>query len=256
LRLQVGAGLFETQSSRPVVVSIPADGLVEGLRLGESEVTGFLAGEEAEGSLTVVVIEPGAPPSIPAPRPPARSPTSVIGIYTDAYEEADVDTLAADFSEFGGSEEVSLSATDTALRYEEVGFIAIETARRPINAERMSHVHFDIWIEDRVATGLSFKLVDFGANGVFDGPGVADDSEAEFRYDNSGTLSPPRLSSGRWIAFDIPLAEFERGGSFDVGPGLDEREHLAQYIFGNGPSAGPVTFWLDNFYFYRDPTLP
>ena len=250
LRLDIGAGVFATRSSAPGIVAIPEDGFAIGSRVGSAMLTGTLRGAPAEGTLTAVVAEAG-PPSVPAPRPPPRPDADVIGIYTDAYPLAEVDTLATDFSALTSDEERVLAPGDSAIRYEGVDFVAIETVVEPVNTTGMTHIHFDIWVEDPIPLGLSFKLVDFGPNGVFDGLGLGDDSEAEFRYDRTASESPPRLAGGRWIAFDIALRDFERGGTFDVGPGLEERENIAQYIFGRGPSRTPVTFWMDNLYFYR-----
>ncbi len=251
VELRAGPGVFRTRSSAPMVVSIPVDGLAQGDRLGTAQLTGTIAGMPAPGTLMALVSEAAGRPTSRAPLPPRRGSDDVIALFSDAYDIVEVDSYATDFSVLASAEELVLEPGDTAWRYEDVDFVAIETVANPIDGTDMTHIHFDIWIEGALASGLSFKLVDFGPNGTFDGPGVADDSEAEFLYDMAASMSPPRLRTGAWISFDIPLEDFFPPGTFDVGPGLEEREHLAQYIFGRGVTTRSVTFWLDNLYFYR-----
>ena len=55
----------------------------------------------------------------------------------------------------------------------------------------------------------------------------------------------PALTNGSWYSIDIPLSDFT---------GLTGRSALAQYVIGMNPSGGTV--YLDNFYFYDDPSAP
>ena len=93
----------------------------------------------------------------------------------------------------------------------------------------MTHFHVDFWSAD--CTEFKIKLVDFGANGVYDGGG--DDVEHELTYTNP--------TQGQWISYDIPLTDFT---------GLITREHIAQLIFVGAPS-GNNTIYIDNVYFHN-----
>jgi hypothetical protein len=80
-------------------------------------------------------------------------------------------------------------------------------------------------------TRFGFKLVDFGANGVFGG---GDDTEAQIDIDGDST---PPLVTGQWLSLDIPLTDFL---GMDFG-------HVAQLVL-NRANTGNV--WIDNVYFH------
>ena len=87
----------------------------------------------------------------------------------------------------------------------------------------MTHVHMDIWSAD--FTSLGIKLVDFGADGGFDG---GDDV-------NIRRIFVP--NQGEWVSLDIPFSDFTN---------LTTRGHLAQYILVGQPT-GTTTVYIDNF---------
>src|SRR5690606_12691178 len=91
----------------------------------------------------------------------------------------------------------------------------------------MTHFHVDVWTAD--ATEIKIKLVDFGADGAYDG---GDDVEHQITIEN------PALE--KWVSLDIPLSDFT---------GLTTRAHIAQLIFVGAPSKGNTIF-MDNIYFY------
>ena len=93
----------------------------------------------------------------------------------------------------------------------------------------MTHFHTDVWSSD--FTSFSIKLVDFGANGVYDGGG--DDVEHQINIDAPAT--------GEWVSLDIPLADFT---------GLTTKGHIAQLIYVGAPTGGN-TVYVDNVYFHN-----
>jgi len=95
----------------------------------------------------------------------------------------------------------------------------------------MTHFHTDIWTAD--ATQILIKLVDFGANGSYDGPGTGDDTEHEY------ILEAP--SQYTWLSLDIPLSEFS---------GLTNRANIAQLVYSGTPT-GNTTLYVDNVYFHK-----
>lgn len=171
---------------------------------------------------------PTSPPT-PAPAPTAPA-GQVISLFSNAYPNVTVDTWSAPWDQADVAD-VQV-AGDDVKKYANVVFAGIEFTSRPIDATAMSTFHIDLWTPDPTALPASFriKLVDFGANGTFDG---GDDSEHEITVNAAST---PPLATGSWVAIDIPLAAFT---------GLKARAHLAQLIL-----VGDLrTFFIDNVYF-------
>ncbi len=88
-------------------------------------------------------------------------------------------------------EDVQVRADDTKL-YTNLVFAGVEATTQPIDASAMTHFHMDIWTPDATAAPAVFKikLVDFGADGAFDG---GDDTEPELTFDATTT---PALATG------------------------------------------------------------
>jgi len=148
-----------------------------------------------------------------------------------------VDKLAADWSNGCSSpicprwSEVTLGG-NKASKYTDLLYTAIEClAANEIDATAMTHLHVDVWTHD--STFFKLKLVDFGANGVYDNGG--DDRAHELTFDAAST---PALATGQWVGLDVPLSAFT---------GLTTRAHLAQIVF----SASNATVFIDNVYFHR-----
>ena len=161
---------------------------------------------------------------------PTHAENEVIALFSDDYSVWTVDTFLTPWSQ-ATQEVVSLSSNEL-LHYENVEYAAIETTTEPINATAKTHVHFDYWTNN--ATLLKFKIVDFGANGVYNGVGVEDDTEHEITIDN--------LSQQQWVSVDLALDDFEN---------LNARANLAQYILTLEPY-GSASIYIDNIYFYGD----
>jgi hypothetical protein len=122
-------------------------------------------------------------------------------------------------------------AGNAAKKYSALDFVGIITEARTVDASGMTHMHIDVWSADFTFFGI--KLVDFGANGIYDGPGSGDDVEHQF------DITTP--NQGEWVSLDIPLSDFTN---------LTTREHLAQYILVGQPT-GATTVYIDNFFFYK-----
>ncbi|MEZ4809414.1 MAG: carbohydrate binding domain-containing protein [Allomuricauda sp.] len=170
--------------------------------------------------------------------PPATEPTSaaptpsvpeadVISMFSDAYTDVPVDTWRTDWS-VATLEDIMVDG-DAVKKYSALNFVGVETVANQIDATAMTHFHTDVWTAD--ATEVRIKLVDFGANGAYDGGG--DDVEHEI------TISNPE--QGTWISLDIPLSDFT---------GLTTRAHIAQLIYSGQP-AGSMTIFVDNVYFHQ-----
>ena len=175
-----------------------------------------------------------APPPPAAPTEPAPTPShhadSVISFFSDAYTDVTVDTWSADWDQ-AAVEDVEI-AGDAVKKYSGLVFAGIEFTSATVDGSEMTHFHMDIWTPDPTETAaFKVKLVDFGANGVWDGGG--DDSEHEVTITAS-----EGLATGQWVQLDLALADFT---------GLAAREHLAQLII----SGDPNTVFVDNVYLHK-----
>ncbi len=170
----------------------------------------------------------GSNPSEPqeAAPTPTIATENVISLFSEAYQDASVDTWRTDWSS-ANLEDVLVSG-DSVKKYSDLDFVGIETVSSMVDAAEMTHVHFDIWSADFTNFGL--KIVDFGADGAFDG---GDDSEHQINFENP--------AQGEWNSYNIPITDFT---------GLTGQGNLAQFILVAQPT-GTATLFLDNFYFYK-----
>jgi len=168
-------------------------------------------------------------PTVAAPTPPVRDPASVISLFSEAYANVTVDTWRTSWSN-AILTDVNIAGNPTK-KYSQLDFVGIETVANQLNITGMTHLHMDVWSPNFTLFGV--KLVDFGANGVFQG---GDDVEHQVDF-----TSP---AQAEWVSLDIPLNDFT---------GLTTREHIAQYILVGQPT-GSTTVYVDNFYFYNSTT--
>ncbi|MEZ4386465.1 MAG: hypothetical protein R3D98_02570 [Candidatus Krumholzibacteriia bacterium] len=225
---------YFTYASSNTDVAVASAGVVTAVGGGTATITATLGDTPVAGQINVTVTAPPVPPSTPAPTPTVDA-ADVISIFSDAYDDITVDTWRATWT-FGG-----IAVTDAQIAGDNVkaytGFsnpafyCGIEFTNDLIDAAAagMTHFHMDIYVTG--GSQFGFKLVDFGANGVFG----ADDTEAQWNL-NSG--SEPPYAVNQWVSLDIPLTDFA-GMNFG---------HIAQIVL-NRANGGSV--WLDNLYFHR-----
>lgn len=172
------------------------------------------------------------------PEAPAPMPTewegAVISLFSNVYDDVVVDTWSAPW-DVADVQDMQIGGDDVKL-YSNLEFAGIEFTSNTLDVSTMTHFHIDIWTADPTDLPAYFwvKLVDFGANGVWDGGG--DDVEDEVHID--ANYDPP-LQSNVWVSLDIAMSEFES---------LITREHLAQLLIGGDPN----TVYVDNIYFYDE----
>ena len=219
-------GYFKFTSSNPAVATVAADGEITVVGQGTATITASLGSVTAGGS---VVISTGKPLSEPAPRP-TRPASDVISLFSNAYTNVKVDTWSAPW-DAADVEDAQIKGDDMKL-YTKLVFAGIEFTSKTIDATAMTHFHMDIWTPNEVEGGQVFKvkLVDFGANGVWNGGG--DDVEHELSF------YAPTLQSKEWVSIDVPLSEFAN---------MTTRGHQAQLII----SGALETVYVDNVYYYR-----
>lgn len=157
---------------------------------------------------------------------PTKAATDVVSLFSDAYSNVAIATWRTDWS--AATLEETAIAGNAVKKYSDLNFVGIEPVA-PIDASGMTHFHVDVWSAD--FTEFRIKLVDFGANGVYNGGG--DDKEHELKF-----TAPAK---GTWVSLDIPLSDFT---------GLTTRAHIAQLIYSGNPS-GTHTIYIDNVYFHK-----
>ncbi len=168
-------------------------------------------------------------PTTSAPTP-SHAPADVFSVFSDAYTGVDFDTWSSPWDDVTLSEFVL--GSDTMIHYTSLVFSIAEYTSGTQDISGMTHVHIDIWTPDAtdVTSEFKIKLVDYGANGIWDGGG--DDTEHELTYTQS------TMSTGTWVSLDIPLDDFVN---------LTGREHFAQLIL----SGTYGNIFVDNFYFHK-----
>ena len=123
-------------------------------------------------------------------------------------------------------------AGNAVKRYSDLVFAGIEFGSAVVDATAMTNIHFDVFVTN--TTNFAITLVDFGANGVFNGAG-SDDSEHTIVLN---AASSPALTAGAWNSIDLPLSSFTN---------MTGRTALAQIVIVGSSS---ITY-LDNVYFWR-----
>ncbi|MCF8259780.1 MAG: Ig-like domain-containing protein [Melioribacteraceae bacterium] len=174
----------------------------------------------------------------PAPSGPAPTPTDasgdVISLFSNAYTDVTIDAWATGW-EFSTAvlEEVQISGDDV-LKYTDLNFNGIEFATNTIDATEMKTFHMDIWTPNSTAIPAAFKvmLIDFGADGAFDG---GDDVSHEMSF-TASTI--PGLESEKWVSLEVSLAKFTN---------LTTKAHLAQIVISGDL---PIVY-VDNVYFTK-----
>ena len=219
---------FTFASSNSSVATVSSAGVITVVGEGTTTITASLGDVAADGS---VVINTVRGPEAAAPTPEVDA-AKVISLFSNAYTNVTVDTWSAEWDN-ADVEDVQIGGNDTK-RYSNLSFAGIEFTSAPVDASSMTHFHMDIWTADETASPAVFKikLVDFGADGAFDG---GDDVEHEITLNASTT---PALATGSWVSIDVPLSRFAN---------LTTRGSLAQMII----SGDPNTVFVDNVYFYE-----
>lgn len=156
---------------------------------------------------------------------PALNAGTVKALYSNTYTPVAVGAFPNQYSNpnTGGSDLVI--GGNTARKLTDLNWAILEPSTT-FDISSYGSIRFSVW----TATGTVFKvkLVDFGANGVWNGGG--DDVEHEI------TLTAP--TQNQWTYYNIPISDFT---------GLTTKAHFAQIIFSTGGTV--ADFWIDDIYF-------
>ncbi len=181
----------------------------------------------------------GGEPTEAAPTPPARDPSAVFSIYSDAY----TNQPNVEFGAFGvGTQNITDRVID-ADNLKEIVFTQPDPAfllvdwGDIVDASAMTHFHMDYWTDTPLQTGLianpkwSNHVGNAGETSAFE-------------------LTNPVTSFGAWVSIDIPLADF------DAGDPTQQRDALRQFVLTVvGADNGARTVFVDNIYLHNDTVL-
>lgn len=167
----------------------------------------------------VVVSEP-----MTAAPTPTLPQAQVKSLFSGAYTNQAVENWKTDWS-LGTMTDVEIEGNATK-KYAAMGFVGTDIGiANQVDLTGMTHFNINVWSAD--FTTFTVKIVDFGANGIYDGG--ADDSTGEY------TVDAP--AQGEWVTLALPIADFA---------GLVGKEHISQLVF---VSEGGATIFADNIYF-------
>lgn len=175
-------------------------------------------------------------PGEAAPTPPARNPSDVLSVYSDAYSNLDVTSFATEWSQGSLVDDVEIETGQFALRYDIGNFIGIQLGSG-IDLTDFTHMHFDYWVADgSVGDGAIINPKLSNHAGL---PGTEGETSA------IGSVNPVS-SAGEWASFDVPLDDF----TAEAANGLLDRESIYQILL---TTAGTINMvYIDNLYFYRE----
>jgi hypothetical protein len=159
-----------------------------------------------------------------APIPPSRNESDVISIYTDAsYVNVSGTDTFPDWGQGGqGSSWAEFDLNDDKiLQYINLSYQGIQFGS-PQDVTGMEYIHLDVWTTDVARIETSLISVSNGEKPVW-----------------------RDLTAGSWTSIDIPISEF-------TDQGLTVAD-IHQLKFVGDPWAGGTVF-IDNIYFWREPT--
>ena len=220
---------FDFESSNKDVAIVNESGVVSIIDTGDATITAMINGVEADGSLGLNV--EGDFDFAPVPN---RSPENVISVFSDAYNNVQVDYYNGFFNGDGQTTEGGAPPLnilgDNIINYTSLNFVAIGTFLdvAPVDASEMTHLHIDVKPNEPVLDGdfILIRLLN----------GVQTDNEisgfVQYGSDN--------FEQDQWRSLDIPLADFNLSDTSQIGLLFFESGETLQDIF------------VDNIYYYRE----
>lgn len=230
---------FNFVSSNPSVATVDETGFVSVIGSGTATITASLAGNDAEGSLTIISL--GDFETAPVPD---VDPANVISIFSDAYDNVPVDYYNGFFNgdgqtTQGGAPPIEING-DQIINYTDLNFVGIGTFLNvaPVDASGMTHMHVDINVNEALDPGDQLRVQ------LINGVGTSNETSG------SVVLTDADLVSNGWGSYDIPLGQFA---------GLGSRSQLGLIFFVSNNSANVPTIsniFVDNIYYYREVLEP
>ena len=159
------------------------------------------------------------PPFNPGPAPiPTQLEEDVVSVYSDTYSNNIATNLNPGWGQATAQSEFQLAEGDTALLYSNLNYQGLLYTSTDVTT--MDYVHLDYYTDDSTALGFYVIQEGTGENG----------------YSIDTELG---ITTGQWVSVDIPLSHY-------TGTDLSGVNQIK--TDGNG------TVYLDNIYFYTEPT--
>jgi hypothetical protein len=162
---------------------------------------------------------PVDPPSVAAPVPPARNPSDVISIFSNAYSNLPGTKIGKNWGEATKASTIHIDG-DSIKRLLNFNYQGIVLAG-PVNMTGFEKVHIDFFKTDQAQ--LKFSIINVGGGDV---------------------TKLLNISEPGWNSFDIPLTDF---------PGLNLAT-VHQMKLEGAPTQGNTTVYFDNLYLYKSTT--
>ena len=224
---------FEFSSSNTSIAEVDEEGNVLIGAQGSAVVTASVGDIDADGSLTVD--SRGEFTSAPTP---TRDAANVISIFSDAYNNVEVDYYNGFFNGDGqttqggtgpGGADLIVNGNGV-INYTQLNFVGIGTFMNvpSIDATEMTHLHVDINVNEAIQSGDFIRLQLL--NSVGDG-----------ETSGSFTINANILLQNTWIGLDIPLSSFN---------GLNDRSEIGLTFFVSDNTVSDI--FVDNIYFFKN----
>jgi len=224
---------FNFTSSDPQIAEVSDQGTVTVNQEGTATISGSIGSGsdqvEARGSL--IVNSSGEFDS--APTPPERDAGDVVSIFSDAYDNVQVDNYNG-FFQFATTQGGQVTIVDeNIISYTELNFVSINMFNSPdVDASQMTHIHVDINVREPIDPGdyINFQLIN--------------DDDASSGSLTSGTVALgdyKALQQEEWVSYDIPLTDFT---------GLTATDDIDLIFFVSDATISSI--YVDNVYFYRN----
>jgi len=209
--------------------SVDGSGVVSGpLSAGDAYLIRNIAFVDASAAAVDIAANVEFVVPLDAPADPTAADADVISILTTRVYPT-VATNVSWHPSWKGTGSVSDLVVDgkNLKQYTIPDFDIIEMDAIALGTAAMTHFHIDVWSPD--IEQVKVKLVDFGADGAYDG---GDDTEKELIFD---------LVAGVWSSLDIPLSDFQVSGGL-----TNPANHFKQIVLS---PAG--TLFVTNIYFHK-----
>ncbi|WGD34248.1 hypothetical protein [Olleya sp. YS] len=181
-------------------------------------VTAFSAGTETtvytEDFEVTAILQPIAAATVP----PARAPSDVVSIYSNAYTNIANSDFYPNWGQTTTFVEFDL-AGDTSLQYSNLNYQGIQYGEA-VDVSAMEFLHIDVWTAEDADLQVFPISLSSGEQQV--------------------TVS---LIANQWNSFDIPISDYT-----DQGLSMND---IHQFKF-----VGSGTVFIDNLYYYKEATAP
>ena len=229
--LTASSDYFDFTSSDPSVATV-MNGEVSIIGAGTTTITGNIASNQANGSLTI-----NSTGSFVSAPDPTLAQTDVVSIYSDTY------TGVTGFNPgvFAGPNTTNISIQtfngNSHLNFESIDFLGMGWDGT-VNVTGETMFHADVQLVSAPGSSVIIELLDFGPDDIDNGFG---DGSA------GGRNISNQLVQGQWISIDIPLNGGFSSSTGGGGSGNPNLSNIGNIIL---VSTNGASFLVDNIYFY------